>query len=343
MEANVCDADNLDADVLLPPRKRLLAGMRKQNGDANPHTPSSSFFGSGFSSGEFDTRLNKLLRSHLSDHSLSNEEIIEASRMEAAEAARAARNARALAEEKAAKAAKAIAAARAALELVSISDEEAASRHSQSKKNKTKKHVAVHALYDKNRGVDSCRTDEELAKNLHRAINSSPRNHQHKKLKTLPVSETSKASSSDRANYRSRENGKALEVYKSNSTATESGERVENGSKEADEEYMDDFESVGRKKGRFKQKKLPLSICNFKDQANPKEELKSKNSHRIKEDVIPTTPTAATTTTATTTTTTTTTITSNKSIFSVERSPAWKCQAFKEPTTCIKQNKVMQS
>lgn len=323
------DVNNLDADVLLPPRKRLLAGLRKQNCDASPPTPSSSLFGS-----DFDTRLSKLLRSHLSDHSLSNEEIIEASRMEAAEAARAARNARALAEEKAAKAAKAIAAARAALELVSISDEEEApSRNSQSKK---KKHVAVHALYDKNRGVDSCRTDEELAKNLHRAINSSPRNHQHKKLKTLPGSETSKGSSVERVSYRSKENGKALEVYQSSSTATESGERVENGLNEADEEYMDDFESVGRKKGRFKQKKLPLSICNYKDQANPKEELKSKNSHPNKEDVIPTTPRR-------TATTTTTTITSNKSIFSVERSPAWKCQAFKEPTTCIKQNKVMQS
>lgn len=327
---NVCEVNNLDADVLLPPRKRLLAGLKKQSCDPNSHTPSSSFFGSNSSCSEFDIRLNRLLRSHLSKHSLSNEEIIEASRLEAAEAARAAGVARALAEEKAAKAAKAIAAARAALESVSISDEEAASKNSQSKKNKKKKHVAVRVLYNENRRVDSCRKDEELAKNLHRAINSSPRIHQHKKLKTLPASETSKskASSSERANKTCRsksENGKALEVYNTNSPAMESGEKSESGLKEVEEKHMDGFESVGKKHGKFKQKKLPLSVCNFKDQTNPKEELKPKTSCPVKDKVI------------------TTTTTSNKSIFPVERSPPWKCQAFKEPTNCLKQNKITQS
>ncbi|KAJ6990507.1 hypothetical protein NC653_018922 [Populus alba x Populus x berolinensis] len=35
MEANICDINHLDADVLLPPRKRLLAGFKKQSSDGD--------------------------------------------------------------------------------------------------------------------------------------------------------------------------------------------------------------------------------------------------------------------------------------------------------------------
>ncbi|CAH9095005.1 unnamed protein product [Cuscuta epithymum] len=334
MEANGCDDNNLDTDVLLPPRKRLLAGLKKQNCDINLHSPSSSYdMGNNVTGIEFVTRLNKLLRSHLSNNSLSNEEIIEASRVDAAEAAKAARNAKAFAEEKAAKAAKAIMAAKAALELVSNSDEEAASRNSQSKKNKMKKHVAVHTLYNKNKAAGSCMSDEELAKKLHRAINSSSRTRkQHKRLKTLPLCETSKVSSTSieriiQADRSKMENGEGLQVSKSNFIVVESGKEVANDLKKVDEEYVHNFGSVGKKKGRFKQKKLPLSICNFRDQASPQEKVKSKTSCPIRENVIMATSTA----------------TNNKSLFPVERTPTWKCQAFKEPTTCLNQNNPMHS
>ncbi|GMP97060.1 hypothetical protein CsSME_00045461 [Camellia sinensis var. sinensis] len=42
MEANLCDLNHLDSDVLLPPRKWLLAVLKKQNFDANSHHPSAS-------------------------------------------------------------------------------------------------------------------------------------------------------------------------------------------------------------------------------------------------------------------------------------------------------------
>nr|GMC67484.1 uncharacterized protein LOC109180617 [Ipomoea batatas] len=313
MEANVCDVNHLDADVLLPPRKRLLAGLKKQNSDVNSYTPSPSTASSSSTGSEFDTRLNNLLRSHLSKPGLSNEEIIETSRLAAVEAAKVAKAARAAAEEKAAKAARAVSAAKNALELVANINKEAASRDRQSKKNKTKKHVAVQTLYNKHKGIENSGTDEELARKLHTAINSSPRiskssavemrNHKHKRLKTSPPSEKGTVSNgvtSLEGPQLSKSNGHGvgglpdskkgsvpetgmlrldLNISKFNNSdhpvmenakmlqfSTDESSKMENWEGEATNTAETTGEHMGRKKGRFKQKKLPLSICNFRDQ-----------------------------------------------------------------------------
>jgi len=147
MEANICDVNHLDADVLLPPRKRLLAGLKKQSSKADGASrlslvasPSASASASAFASAsasapacapssaalsDFEIRLNNLLSSHSSHPNLTPEEIVEASKSAAIAAAKAAEVARAAAEEKAAIASKAMAAVKRALDLVASFAEEA--------------------------------------------------------------------------------------------------------------------------------------------------------------------------------------------------------------------------
>ncbi|EPS62803.1 hypothetical protein M569_11985, partial [Genlisea aurea] len=130
MEANKCDAD-----ALLPPRKRLLAGFKRQSSsDVNlPSSPSSSSLHVTVDT-EFEARLNSLLKARISDTDPSNDEIVEASRDAATEAAKAAEKARANAEVKAAKAAKAMAAAKSALNLVAVLSEKAVRKSKKKKK-----------------------------------------------------------------------------------------------------------------------------------------------------------------------------------------------------------------
>lgn len=380
MEANTCDINHLDADVLLPPRKRLLAGLKRQNSDVNPQTPTSA----SNAGSEFDSRINNLMKSHLSNPNLSNEEIVEASRLAAVEATKAAQAARATAEEKAAKAAKAVAAAKSALELVATVSEEIDNGEKYLKKNKMKKHVQVQTLYNKPRRTQGWKTDEELARKLHRAINSSPRilkntstsdskSHKHKKLKRSSSFEKTAVSNGGpilHVNQVLASNGNGIaggmdhdgsvqdgymakvdlnipNFNKADGQRMESRDMLkhskpdllimENGEPDAVQSSLkvgvDDDSGLGKKKGKIKQKKLPLSICSIRDLENPKEDLKSKSS-------------------STTDNNRTKVIGNSKSIFSVgpssegvmpvERASMWKCQAFKAPA-CVKQNKVMQS
>ncbi|KAL0403166.1 UNVERIFIED_CONTAM: hypothetical protein Sradi_1957400 [Sesamum radiatum] len=159
METNTCNVNNLDLDALLPPRKRLLAGLKRQNSDVNSPAPLPS---SPNCAGSKNDACNNIYRSQLSNTNLSNEEIVEASRIAAIEAAKVAEAARANAEEKAAKAAEAVAAAKSALELVATLSEEAA--------NKEKGH-------------------QQFSKNLKNASGSDTRSHKHKRLKSSAVSE----------------------------------------------------------------------------------------------------------------------------------------------------------
>ncbi|KAL1565540.1 hypothetical protein AAHA92_07745 [Salvia divinorum] len=320
METNTCTVNHLDADAHLPPRKRLLAGLKRQNSDANSPTQSTpSSAGS-----EHDARLNSALRSQLSNPSLSNEQIVENSRIAAVKAAKLAEAARANAEEKAAKAAKAVAAAKTALDLVAILSDEAANKEKLLKKNKMKKHVTVEALYNKKK--NSARTDEELARNLHRAINSSPRIlkspsgsdakiHKHKRPRGCAVGEGDVQSAA-----RSNGNGVVEVDMITVDLNTPKDDTNGDGSRLSKPERLklDDGEvldSISRKRGRIKQKKLPLSICSIKDQTSPKEEVKPQalfSSDSLMPPPVETTPSM------------------------------WKCQSFKAPA-CVKQNKVMQS
>lgn len=226
--------------------------MKKQNGngieDSNP--PSTSM-------NDSITRLNNILNIHLTDN-LSQLEIVNASRSAAEVASKIAIAARATAEKKAAMAAMAMAAAKKALELVAAVNEQDTSS-STLKKNKRKKHVDVQMLYDNNNPIveNGNKSDEELARHLHHVINSSPRIP--KKIR-IPI-----------------ENGGI-----SNENVEESDEVACDVNVDGNLVEFSKFEEgkgiIGRKKGRMKQKKLPLSICHDRGQLNPNEEHLEKNS-----------------------------------------------------------------
>lgn len=295
MEANIFDGNNLDADVLLPPRKRLLAELKKQNHDGRSQMPLTSVI-----SGEFDIVLNNLLESHMNE---SPEEIMEGSRSAVETANKVAKAARAVAENKAEIAAKAMAAAKSALDLFATMSE-TSSREKYMRKNKMKRQVPVDMLYTKKQRVEH---DAELARDLHRAINSSPRtvktssipdlkSVEHKRLvKSLSLQKLKYNNGGPSAPVSNR-NGQTDKLYSCGSTQGAYDHRIDENMSKLDKvdqskmtnrassfcgvkmkEASEDPVSFGRKRGRIKQKKLPLSICNFRDQENPKEQPKPRS------------------------------------------------------------------
>ncbi|KAH1150985.1 hypothetical protein GYH30_044803 [Glycine max] len=315
-----CDANQLDADVLLPPRKRLLAGLKKQGSDsdatASPSpvaascvtdaaSPSSSLFSS-----EFEARLKHLLSCHSNNPNLTPEEVVEASKVAAIATTKAAEAARAAAEEKAARAAKAVAAAKRALDLVASFSEEAAGKERNMKKNKSKKHLPVQLLYKKNQRIENCGTDEELAHKLHRAMNSSPRisksspnsdskGSKHKKPRSSSSFEMTEGSESGVALRQdclslndehaiagmidsegsiqevcSSKKDKVVKYHRPSQLGIDNGEAELSQSKG---KKFEDSSSIGKKRGRVKLKKLPLSICTSKDRVQLKEEIRVRS------------------------------------------------------------------
>ncbi|KAJ8764077.1 hypothetical protein K2173_004978 [Erythroxylum novogranatense] len=394
MEANIYDVNHLGADVLLPPRKRLLAGFKKQTSDsdaalhppivasssssASPSSPSPtppspyqhppSATPCSPSSIEFQDHLNNLLRSHFNNsHNLSPDQIVDASKSAANAATKAAEAARAAAQEKAIIAAKAVTAAKSALAFVASFPEETAAKERYLKKNKFKKHVQVQLLYEKHQPIENYRGDEELARKLHRDMNSSPRisknclnsdlkGHKIKKPKTSQTSEGVRDSNRNMvfgANPSSVCNGHAVahELDYENSIrevcTIVAGEKdskydnssqldMDNGVAESNhlkERNLGESGSPGKKRGRLKLKKLPLSHCNFRDQANPKEDSFPKSSPLTVKNTdnatIPNKPLFPAETSA-------------HKLLPIEAAPVWKYQEFKAPA-CVKQNKVMQS
>ncbi|CAL0314266.1 unnamed protein product [Lupinus luteus] len=374
---NVCDVNHLDADILLPPRKRLLAGLKKQSPDgyavASPSAVVGSYFtiseavsSSSFSS-EFETRLKNLLSSHSNNPNLTPEEVVEASNAAAIAATQAAKAARAAAEEKAEIAAKAVAAAKTALDLAASFSGERASQERNLKRNKLKKHLPVQLLYKKNQPIDNGGTDEELARKLHRAMNSSPRiskncpnsdskGSKHKKPKassSFEITDGFDGGLASRQNCLSLNNGHALagKIYSEGSIkevcsgkGAKKGSRsdrsnqmemnnVEAESSRSKEKNTADLSLIGKKRGRVKLKKLPLSICTSKDRAQPKEGTRGRGSplneirpgnHPL--DNIPSSPMEP----------------STERVMPIEGTSMWKCKQFKAPA-CIKQNKAVQS
>ncbi|CAN6870012.1 unnamed protein product, partial [Brassica oleracea] len=247
-----------DADTLLPPRKRLLAGFKKQSSNGSSSTSYSD--GSSSISADVQTYLDNLLSSQLNDdnHGRSPEELAQASKATAALAAKIAKAARAAANEKAFIASKAVAAAKSALELFASFPAETVKERSP-RKNKQKKHVPVHVLYSK--GV----ADEDLARRLNRAIDNSPRvltGHRNKKQKSVAstmydghdvAGVVDSDTSTDDEIDRTRVNKKVL-LCDDSALKEKTGEG--SGS------------SLGKRRGRVKLKKLALSKCASKDQEN---------------------------------------------------------------------------
>lgn len=379
---NVCDINHVDADVLLPPRKRLLAGFKRQSSDgdaaavASPSPIAASCVtasevaspSSSSSSSEFEARLKHLLNCHSNNPNLTPEEIVEASKTAAAAATKAAEAARAAAEEKASRAAKAVAAAKSALDLVASFNEEAVSKERNLKKNKQKKHVPVQLLYKKYQPVENCRTDEEFARKLHRAMNSSPRisknspnsdskGNKRKKPRTSSSFEITEGSDTVMAlgqDCLSLNNGHAVSGKNDSEgsiqevcSTKEADKRVgkygkssqmelyngEAESSQSKEKYSEDLSLISKKRGRVKLKKLPLSSFTSKDKAQPKEDMKAKSTQLtdLNTGNHPVRNIPALPVEPSTGT----------AVMPVETS-AWKCQQFKAPA-CVKQNKVVQS
>ncbi|CAM0144932.1 unnamed protein product [Urochloa decumbens] len=171
-------SSNPQVNTHLPPRKRLLAGLRTAatSCDATEPLPSS------LASGDLIARLREMALAANASGS-SPEEMIEAARVAAEAAAASAVAACAAAAEKAAVAAKARAAARAAMEFLDSFSMTGTSRNGlQFKVKSRKKHVQVKTLYRPNGSLGDApkprrrkQSDEEIARNLHRAMNSSPR------------------------------------------------------------------------------------------------------------------------------------------------------------------------
>lgn len=173
-----------DLNTHLPPRKRLLAGLRMAAPPCADAPPPALL------TADLAARLRHMMAS-----SSSPDDIVQAARSAASTAAQAAAAARATAAEKAAVAAKARAAARAAMEFLDSISRPASSRNGlQLKLKSRKKHVQVKLLYKPNGRLEEGRggppttgdasskprrrgreTDEEVARKLHRAMNSSPR------------------------------------------------------------------------------------------------------------------------------------------------------------------------
>ncbi|KAI3972301.1 hypothetical protein MKW92_010162 [Papaver armeniacum] len=317
-EGNVCNFNHLDGDTRLPPRKRLLAGLKKQNGDYG--SPSSSPPLSSVPD-SISTRLNEFMNSNSKSSEFLSDEVVDASRSAAQAAAKAAAAAKARAAEKAAIAAKAIAVAKRALEIAASISEKANRRERFLRKNKLKKHVPVEMLYKKRRIGEKAETDEDLARKLHRAINSSPRiskssvaaeskihnyykqNKKHLNFKKSWIPDGSEGNSNhvcDKiAEAGDVESGDSVEesvnmdkinMEDSECTKPESAKRISisaatdaemNLLKEKNWERLP--EKIGRKRGRIRQKKLSLSLCASRDRENPKDELKLRGAASLEE------------------------------------------------------------
>ncbi|KAK9129215.1 hypothetical protein Sjap_009702 [Stephania japonica] len=299
-DTNICGVNQLDVNSRLPPRKRLLAGLKNKYCDS-PSPSSSSPSPSPSPSSIFNdlnVQLRELLNSSSKGSNLSLDKIVESSRSAALTAAKVAATARAVAEEKAAIAAKANAAAKSALELLTSFSGEIQQERCL-KRSKAKKQVPVKLLYRKRKLVKNHETDEELARKLHRAMNSSPRitkssssdskTRNHKKHTKHITSEIIKRS----------DGGASYEVSKSTcdsnyeAGAIDHGESVckmfekkpseytVNNCSKMDEANMsyskgqvlgDSAGTNSRKRGRLKQKKLLLSLCSIRDRQNAKDE-----------------------------------------------------------------------
>ncbi|CAH8345074.1 unnamed protein product [Eruca vesicaria subsp. sativa] len=228
------ETNQFGSDSHLPPRKRLLAGFKRLNGSSSSSSSSSTSNSSSSASTDVYTKLDDLLSSRFNNnHTQSPEELVEAARSAAALAVRAAKAARGVANEKALISAKAIAAAKRALELVDSFPKDCNERSSP-KKSKQKKHVPLQRLYSKRQLRDE---KEDLARS------SFEENGQiNKKQKMIDVAEVVDSESSYEGLESNREAFKPDEV-----------DSIPTPGKE-------ESNSLGRRRGRVKLKKLPLSI-----------------------------------------------------------------------------------
>ncbi|KAL0739476.1 hypothetical protein Bca4012_015686 [Brassica carinata] len=304
------EMSQLDSDLRLPPRKRLLAGYMKLNGIRSSSSSSStSPFASSSSStsnsiGSSSSSTSASTSRFRSVQNQTPEELVEAARSAAASAVKAAKAARALANEKALISSKAIAAAKRALELVDSFPKEAMADCKEKKK-----HVSLDHL-----------SSEDLARRLQRAIDRrrypkvlgtlEENGHINKKLKM------NKTEVDDGSKVTSYMNGIA-----SVADSDSSYDGLESNRKAFKPDEVDSIPTPGKEKaeeqrrGRLKLKKFPLSICHSTDQENGISFVSPMPVAQPQDDgVVPL----------------------------VQGSSSRKCQDLKAPE-CVKQNKAVRS
>ncbi|KAJ0240723.1 hypothetical protein HA466_0223090 [Hirschfeldia incana] len=248
------EMSQLDSDLRLPPRKRLLAGYMKLNGigssSSSSTPPSPAFPSSSSTSNSIGSSSSSASTSRF--HSVQNqspEEHVEALRSAAASALKAAKMARAIANEKALISSKAIAAAKRALELA-----ESFPKQTMAGCKEKNKHVSVD--YSSSKGELRYEETEDLARRLQRAIDR-------RYPKVLGTRD---------------ENGQITKKQKLNKTVVDSDsscDGLESNRKSFKHPEVDSIPTPGKEKaeeqrrGRLlKIKKFPLSICDSKDQEN---------------------------------------------------------------------------
>ncbi|CAL9124945.1 unnamed protein product [Musa acuminata var. zebrina] len=158
--------ESFNVNTHLPPRKRLLAELKREGSDFDflPPVP--------FLSGDLGAQLRDSINSPRSNP----EEIIEVAKSVASAAAEVAAAAKRIATEKAAAAAKAKASAKSALLFLdSVSRRRKSGKGCMARTRARKKQMPVKLLYKTHHRLGSQETDEELARKLHRVINSSSR------------------------------------------------------------------------------------------------------------------------------------------------------------------------
>ncbi|XP_010935312.1 uncharacterized protein [Elaeis guineensis] len=273
--------DSFDLNTRLPPRKRLLAGLKKEGSDCDFSLPVPLI------SSDLSARIHDIINSTTS----SPDEIIEATKSVALAATEVAAAARATAMEKAAAAVKARTAAKNALELLdSISRSEAARKDCPTKTKSRKKHVAVKLLYGNKQPVGNRETDEELARRLHRAMNSSPRisKSKQKKLHGSGKEEVQNGGAACSGNSPVSDakavqlnNGYSIDKLEEKIVVCSKDDLFETEEEESGchlEKYHHGSKEriiAGCRKAKIKRKKLPLSQCNVRDQGETEETQRS--------------------------------------------------------------------
>ncbi|CAF2133190.1 suppressor protein SRP40 [Brassica rapa] len=250
------EMSQLDSDLRLPPRKRLLAGYMKLNGigssssSSSSTSPSAAFPSSSSTSNSIGSSSSSASTSRF--HSVQNqspEELVEAARSAAASAVKAAKAARAIANEKALSSSKAIAAAKRALELVDSFPKQAMADCNE------KKHVSV---VDNLSSKDlACRLQRAIEKRYPKVLATREENGQiNKKQKTVADGGSS---------VTGYVNGIAGVV-----DSDSSYDGLESNRKAFKPDEVDWIRTPGKeqRRGRVKLKKFPLSICDSTDQEN---------------------------------------------------------------------------
>ncbi|KAG6537054.1 hypothetical protein ZIOFF_002132 [Zingiber officinale] len=274
--------ESFNANNFLPPRKRLLAELRRENSEFDylPPVP--------FVSGDLGARLRDIINSPDS----TPEKILEVSESVALAATEIAVVARKTAIEKAAAATKAKSDAKdALLFLDSITMNRKCRKVCSNKIKMRKKHIPIKLLYKTYHPSGSLVTHEELTRKMHHAMNSSSIISNHREKLIQNSGQEVPCNSEDVYNETAHDcNAESITSnYSEGKTVVCS--KADNFEEEEDfchrmkKQQNELFRSVaGSRKVRVKQKKLLLSQCNLRDIVEPPKKISPSENLSFKKE-----------------------------------------------------------